>query len=234
MPLSSRIGYFSRTFDPRSIPGLAMWLDASAASSLTLNGSGVSQWADLSGNGRNVSQPTAVNQPTYSATAANGRPGITTTGPGYTMTSAAWTFTNTVTVFIVGKNTGNNFSSFFQRGAVNERHSGFRTSSQAFARRGSSFEAALAYTDTGWNIWQLEFSGTLSRISINGGTPASNTSSGSYAADAKALRIFGLAEFSYGLVGGIAEFLYYDATVSTADASRVRLALSQKWGVASS
>lgn len=42
---------------------LAMWLDAEDTSTITLNGTTVSQWADKSGNGRNAAQPTAVNQP---------------------------------------------------------------------------------------------------------------------------------------------------------------------------
>jgi len=45
----------------------ALWLDAADASTITLNGSTVSQWNDKSGNGRNFAQATAANQPGYSA-----------------------------------------------------------------------------------------------------------------------------------------------------------------------
>ncbi|MFM6579432.1 MAG: hypothetical protein ACKPIX_07645 [Dolichospermum sp.] len=41
-----------------------LWLDAADASTITLNGSTVSQWNDKSGNGRHVSQSTAARQPT--------------------------------------------------------------------------------------------------------------------------------------------------------------------------
>ena len=44
---------------------LALWLDAEDASTITLNGSTVSQWDDKSGNGRHAVQATAANQPTY-------------------------------------------------------------------------------------------------------------------------------------------------------------------------
>jgi hypothetical protein len=54
----------------------ALWLDAEDTSTITLNGATVSQWADKSGNGRNAAQATATNQPTYTATAINGKPGI--------------------------------------------------------------------------------------------------------------------------------------------------------------
>lgn len=59
---------------PAQLSGLALWLDADDASTITLNGSTVSQWNDKSGNGRNASQATAANQPTYLATGFNGKP----------------------------------------------------------------------------------------------------------------------------------------------------------------
>lgn len=47
----------------------AMWLDASDATTVTLDGSSkVSAWADKSGNGRGMSQGTAANRPTYADT----------------------------------------------------------------------------------------------------------------------------------------------------------------------
>lgn len=54
----------------------ALWLDASDASSITLNGSNVSQWNDKSGNGRNAVQATAINQPTYQVAGLNNKPAI--------------------------------------------------------------------------------------------------------------------------------------------------------------
>ena len=56
---------------------LAMWLDASDSSTITLNGSTVSQWSDKSGRGNNASQGTASSQPTYTATGwVNNRPAL--------------------------------------------------------------------------------------------------------------------------------------------------------------
>lgn len=53
---------------------LALWLDADDASTITLNGSNVSQWDDKSGNNRHASQATAANQPAYLTTGFNGKP----------------------------------------------------------------------------------------------------------------------------------------------------------------
>ena len=64
-------------WDPSELGAdLALWLDANDASTITLNGSNVSQWDDKSGNGRNASQATASLQPTYLATGFNSNPSI--------------------------------------------------------------------------------------------------------------------------------------------------------------
>lgn len=60
------------SWTPAQIP-TALWLDANDTSTITLNGSTVSQWNDKSGNGRNAVQATAANQPTYSTAVLNGK-----------------------------------------------------------------------------------------------------------------------------------------------------------------
>lgn len=52
---------------------LTLWLDAADASTVTLNGSTVSQWSDKSGNDFNVSQATAANQPSYGTRTLNNK-----------------------------------------------------------------------------------------------------------------------------------------------------------------
>jgi len=64
-----------RTWTPSQI-STALWLDAADSSTITLNGSTVSQWNDKSGNGRHATQTTAANQPTYSVAALNGKSSI--------------------------------------------------------------------------------------------------------------------------------------------------------------
>ena len=52
---------------------LALWLDANDASTITLNGSTVSQWNDKSGSSRHVSQASAANQPGYNTRTLDGK-----------------------------------------------------------------------------------------------------------------------------------------------------------------
>jgi hypothetical protein len=65
-------------FDPRTIPGLALWFDGDTAYTTTgpdvqaANGESVSRWPDLSGNQRHANQATGSNKPLYSVGAANG------------------------------------------------------------------------------------------------------------------------------------------------------------------
>lgn len=51
------------SFDPTKISGCELWLDASDASTLTLSGNFVTNWADKSGKGRHAFQSNAVYQP---------------------------------------------------------------------------------------------------------------------------------------------------------------------------
>lgn len=79
--LRSYVGLESKApaWTPYLIP-TALWLDANDTSTITLNGSTVSQWNDKSGNGRNAVQANATSQPLYSATAINGKPALTFDG----------------------------------------------------------------------------------------------------------------------------------------------------------
>lgn len=61
-------------------PGLSIWLMADAG--VTLSGSDVTAWADQSGNAHNFQQTSAVNRPTFNATAINGKPGVLFTAAG--------------------------------------------------------------------------------------------------------------------------------------------------------
>jgi hypothetical protein len=78
------------------ISGLALWLDAADATTLTLGGSSVTAWRDKSGANRTT---TVVSAPTYSATGFGGRPTVT--------------FANNSITTTLASNPGPNFSMFF-------------------------------------------------------------------------------------------------------------------------
>jgi hypothetical protein len=70
---------FGAVWTPAQI-STALWLDASDAGTITLNGANVSQWNDKSGNGKHATQATAAAQPDFSATGLNGKPSINFAG----------------------------------------------------------------------------------------------------------------------------------------------------------
>jgi hypothetical protein len=82
---------------------LAVWLDADDASTITLNGSTVSQWSDKSGNARHASQATAANQPTYTASGLNGKPVLTWGHANTSVLNTAFTLNYPLSVYAVAQ-----------------------------------------------------------------------------------------------------------------------------------
>jgi hypothetical protein len=224
-------------FNPKSIAGLAAWYDASVASSITLNGSTVSQWNDLSGNDRHQVQGSASLQPNYSATNANGKPALTTTGTQW-MQASAFASSASATIFLVWKISNAAGTPFiWQRGAVNDVHSFLMNpgTNQLQARRGASNQGTLTVSGLGtpdiWRVGTLVFSTTLSRV-YNGNTVgADNTATVSAPVGNKVLTLFALDSATRAGHPGIAEFLYYSSQLDDTQQAVVRTYLGKKWGI---
>jgi hypothetical protein len=88
-------------FAPTNYSGLKLWLDASDTSTITLNGSDVSQWDDKSGTGNHATQGTAANQPEYVTSAQNGLNGVRFDGVAEHMVTTNTLTTTDETVVIV-------------------------------------------------------------------------------------------------------------------------------------
>jgi hypothetical protein len=81
-----------------------VWLDASNSSTITLNGSTVSQWTDLSPNGYTFTQGTASYQPTLVSAGLNSKNTISYGGNDVlvsTASAATWKFFNDGTKYLV-------------------------------------------------------------------------------------------------------------------------------------
>ncbi len=91
---------------PLAIPGLALWLDAADSSTIIPNGSNVSNWADKSGNSRDLVQNTAARQPEYAATTINGLKTITFNGSNEFLERAEFLVDlGSFSIFVVAKPT---------------------------------------------------------------------------------------------------------------------------------
>jgi hypothetical protein len=86
----------------------ALWLDADDLSTIS-TATGVNEWRDKSGNGRNFTQGTGGTQPTFTQNGLNGRPVLSFNGSQWLTsinTAATWNFlhnTNGSSVFAVWK-----------------------------------------------------------------------------------------------------------------------------------
>ncbi len=68
-------------FNPRQIPNLQLWLDASDTYGIIKDGSNkVSQWLDKSGNNNHATQNDIAKQPTYTSSGINGKPALQSDG----------------------------------------------------------------------------------------------------------------------------------------------------------
>ena len=92
-------------WDPTTISGIQLWLDANDQSSITLSETTVTQWEDKSGQGNDVSQSTVGSQPTLSI--SNGMNFINTASDTY-LTNGTMVFPETpYSIFAVGVNNTN-------------------------------------------------------------------------------------------------------------------------------
>jgi hypothetical protein len=226
-------------FNPKSISGLAAWYDASVASSITLNGSTVSQWSDLSGNSRHQVQASASLQPNYNATGLNGKGTLTTTGTQWMQASAFESSASgayTALMVIKSDNLGG-LPAFFQRGGVNDAHSLLITPANTFhARRSDGNQGTVAVSPSisqgQFYILTTVFRSDLSRVYFRNAQGTDNTATVTAPSGNKVLTLFALSSAFQSGWPGIAEFLYYHSELTLVDQTKARTYLSKKWGLA--
>jgi hypothetical protein len=233
------LGEFANTlvaWTPASIT-TALWLDAADESTITI-ATGVSQWNDKSGNGRNFSQATAGNQPVYSTSALNGK-NVVNFVSSDSLTRAAIPFNDlgNNSLYVVGNRTGANAFNV----AVIISRAATRTRNMLFGN-GSSY----------WGVYQgnpaTGFVGATYKICEIIADQASNsylhyqdgTSQGS-AGNVNENTVFGdnncyLGNDQYGssLIGNIAEVIFCDEKNTDADRQKIEGYLAWKWGLTSS
>jgi hypothetical protein len=229
-------------FNPKSIAGLKLWLDATDSSTLTLNGSAVSEWRDKSENGFHFSQATSNNQPTYNAT-INGKAAIAFDGTndGLDRTS--------VTNSSVADATGACAFVVYEISGTDSQYAAFRTSTS-----GSGYER---FNTTTYHAYFR----SARFVNLSPALPSSGrvllTSSSDVAADVQTLRANGStlqtqscastfatwralsggnATWSVGydasyLLGSIGEVIVIGRSVTATEIATVEKYLAKKWGI---
>ena len=238
-------------FDPRHLSTpLAVWCRADAG--IETNGSTVSGWADVSGNGRDFSQATASLQPAPTANGIGGRPGISFDGTSdqingpsfYGMLSdpADWTF------FVVGGGwtwgaSVNAYygrgmlgapvlgSSYFYVGVTTEAGPGFGTGYWDASAHRISYEDSAA---EGQNVIVAGTSdGGEVTTRVNGS--AGSTTSGATGAGVNSLgTLLQIGKGNGNLLywdGSISEVLIFDGTLSPQDIDITEDYLSDRYAI---
>jgi hypothetical protein len=255
-PMSPRLLRPRTAFDPRNISSLAGWWDASDASTVTLNGSSVSQLNDKSGLARNASQGTAANQPT--TTTINGKTAMLFDGSNDHLLLGAGLFsfahTDSFSIVAVAKRTsdsgigcilGKQESSGNARGYALTVFSTASTPSNVLGLQLRNASAAQAWRNSAWTFGQdpvivssvYSGTGTVAGMTLkqNGSertySTQSDTLAGNTIANAVNACIGSRQTGNLSFNGSIGEIIVYAKALSSGEVSRLERYLAAKWGV---
>jgi len=228
---------------PRRIAGLTSWFDANASSTVTLNGSNVSEWRNLVSGGTAFSQTTAADQPPFSTLA--GRGAVNLLGPtvnliGPAIQAIGDTATNTLLMFFVLRYTGTttNTRRLLTESSSNAGLFGwyprygdgnaYLDLGQTNARVSGSITSTTI--DSAPTICRLRRAGANASLHYNATQIASrsNASGALFATTTNGIRLNGQDLNNSALVG---EILAYNRDLSASEVAILEEFLAKKWGV---
>jgi hypothetical protein len=235
-------------FNPISISGLQLWLDAtkglfdatSGGNPVTADGSSVARWEDQSGNSRNALQATSINRPILKTSVRNGKNGIRFDGINDCMATGSFAHSVPLTLFIACKrlsNTGSqsDFNRIVEHGANTGLCIVTRTSG-LIAYQYSTSEPRDSLFDPGTNtqVYEMFVDSSAPRnitFRINNANETTTSRAGTPSTPAT----FNLSQFitnnSFNSNIEIYELCYYNVKISDSDRDNVRNYLNSKWGV---
>lgn len=237
-------------FNPKSISGLYAWYDAADASTIT-QATGVSSWADKSGNGRTCSQAAGANQPAYVLAGQNGKNVIDFASSSKSMTTngTAWALSPTNTMFWAFRfpNTAASAAAYalFDFNTNRQTVFGIATSEIRAGTGNFKFDAStnLAPASLQWIILSIAWSAATTRYRINVTTSGINSSlinttaqgvlvdpGVTFSNGASTQMYMGFNGGSASIRGHIGECLSYDSTLTPKQITDVNLYLAKKWG----
>lgn len=222
---------------------LELWLDANDSSTITLNGSTVSQWDDKSGNNYHVSQGTASNQPTYVTSVLNSKNIVRFDGVNDIISNAsaqpvAGSASRTIFYVFSCNSTfnGSNQEYGLYFGLASPANGGVIAISQELAVRVSNgYRVFNQSNDDGSHaiISAVQNGTNVSNYSMwKNGSALSATSTVSRALNIEAgISVGAHPAISNWLDGDIAEVIVYSSALSTSDRESIESYLSDKWGI---
>jgi len=240
MPMNPRLlrPKASSGFNPKAISGLAAWWDASKTASLAQNSNGtvavsngdsVAYWADLSGNGKHMTQPTNGLRPTLSSSGLNGRPSISVpqvSNAGFS-SIARPTASADSTFFLVANRAasgGNANSVSFRESSGNIF---FDVASEGLAISCASNSGSPSFRVNGVAVSALR---SAMHTALGRGTQFLQTvSSLNFSGWPATWQAFDYGS-SFNWVGLVGECLIYDRALTVSERNAVESYLKKKWG----
>jgi hypothetical protein len=230
-------------FDPLSIAGCKLWLDAADTTSIVFSSgtSNVTTWKDKSGNANNGT--------------ANGTTAVVWSSNALGTGLPAMTYTNTQRFYGNISITTNQFTAFAIFNANSLRGANSRILSLAantpYDYNSTSYAIPFLLQGSSLSCWRNSVvstiqivngtnelaaawvDGTKSYISQYGGTPATVASSGNFAISAYAIgdQAYINVDSTAVFYGYISEILVYNAALTTAQRQKVEGYLAWKWGM---
>ena len=232
-------------FDPKSISGLANWWDASAFSTVTLNGTTVASWANRA-SGPALAQETAGAQPTYTAAGVSGKNVLTFDGGDVLSASAAYSTQSNTIFFVARQNTNVPFAGVFALSPPSGNDNGnnnallvelANTDNVLNVQRGALHSSALS----GAGLLPLSVvtvrAQAVGLLLRTNGTIATNNTSNNFSGTSAGILVGG--RFQSGAISAsfradmtLCEILHYTAALTDSDISRIEKYLGAKWGIA--
>lgn len=243
----------SPQLDLASISGLAVWLDASDASTLydsttggsLVNADGtVARWEDKSGNSRHATQSSSVSRPVRKTTQLNGLAALQFDGSDDWMQIAQNTIGNggNLSVFVVmritslsagaravlNKGDGATFPQTVWEMSASNPWYGFAAGGQWYASTGSSLSVPTTLLLSG------RTENRTSQFIVNGANSGSASSQSPSVNDiSQFIGIMGTGTSGSGnLAASVGELAIYDSALSPGDMASVSAYLMAKWGIA--
>jgi hypothetical protein len=239
---------YQQTLSPWPAPtvssGLHLWYRAELGVTKDASNN-VSQWADLSGNGAHVMQPTGSSQPTWTASAFNGKPALQFSGTSNLMTSAptdihAGSGDQTVVAVILPSATQTNWSTIMdlssgpsqgfawqQDGAQTNRFRMWWTGNPASGWQ-PSFGATVP-SGSAAQIVSVVKTGASAADYLGGVAQGSTTVPTNIQMPATTFEIGNAVGGGYPYSGQIAELLVYNRALSTTERQSIEAALNARY-----
>lgn len=210
-------------FSPKTISGLELWLDGSDSTTMTLDSTTVSEWRDKSGKGNNFSQTIKTNQPTFTASAKNGKSAVYFGNGPVVSGPSGFSFAQPTTWFLAFQSpTSSGAWSIFD-GNTSRQHvfGNAETEMRMFA---GAAPVIATLTGSTWYVALLTYNGSSSTHRVSTLT-ASTVNAGTAAITSPRIGA------NSGMRGDLGEIGMFSKVLSDAEATAVIRYLSQKWAV---